>query len=197
MINLVRSSLSTSLALLALMIGATSYAAAWEPEPEVEALVARRIDDAQLGRHGILIDSYEGKVTLNGTVSSETDKARIESIVLTTPGVREVENDLRVAPGIPDRYMIQDSRAQPKIFLDLEPGDQLITQDVNTFLRRSGVPGASRLRVATTQGVVSLKGNLQNAAQVEKILSGVAAIDGVRDINSQITLYGTPPVKPR
>lgn len=52
--------------------------------------------DPELGRYPIQLDGFRGALRLKGEVATEAQKARAAKLVWAVPGVRSVENKLRV-----------------------------------------------------------------------------------------------------
>ena len=54
------------------------------------------VRDTLVSATGIRVRTYDGVVTLNGTVDSERSRQRALTITRGTPGVREIRDNLRV-----------------------------------------------------------------------------------------------------
>jgi osmotically-inducible protein OsmY len=93
----------------------------------------------------INVRSYNGWVILTGQVPTEESRIRAETVVRSDPRIRELFNELTVAP--PSTAASRTS-------------DALITARVNAGLFRVTVPGfdPTRVKVTTEQGVTYLMG---------------------------------------
>lgn len=56
--------------------------------------------DATVPASRVAVDTKDGIVTISGTVDSDAEKARAESIARATNGVKSVTNNLRVSPSM-------------------------------------------------------------------------------------------------
>src|SRR3954462_2039167 len=54
--------------------------------------------DADLKNDDLQVESAEGKVTIHGTVETESERAKAKSIAKAEPGVVAVEDEIIVAP---------------------------------------------------------------------------------------------------
>jgi hyperosmotically inducible protein len=74
-----------------------------EPSEYVDdaALTARvkaaLLDDEQVKGTTFNVDVYQGKVTLSGVTKSEAERRKAEQIARQTPGVKSVENSIRLS----------------------------------------------------------------------------------------------------
>lgn len=113
------------------------------------------MDDTVRGRN-INVDTRDGVVTLRGTVNSYGERLAAASIARGTDGVREVHDELTIAPPTHDRSAVKDAvgtagrttedgwitmKIQSKYFVD----DQIKSRNVN---------------VDTKNGVVTLNGSV-------------------------------------
>ena len=85
--------------------GAARYPAGGDDRPpevvQADSAISTRIRsqfaaDAVLGQFKIGIRTYEGRVTLSGTVGSSQARNAAGSIAMDTSGVKSVENQIRV-----------------------------------------------------------------------------------------------------
>ena len=67
-------------------------------DPIAERVSDRLKDDADVDATDITVDVKNGDVTLTGTVATRLEQRSAEDTVERTPGVREVEDHLRVQP---------------------------------------------------------------------------------------------------
>jgi osmotically-inducible protein OsmY len=133
---------------------------------EIQIRALNRIAAGIKEHGGVGITSYNRRVLLSGQVPDEQTKRAVESIVLPTPGVKMVYNELQVAP---------------RSSLTAEARDAALTTRVKaSFVEQSGL-NANTVKVVTEDGVVYLMGLVTDregklAAGVASRVSGVARV---------------------
>jgi hyperosmotically inducible periplasmic protein len=123
----------------------------------------------------IVTESKDGAVTLKGTVAESSHKSLAQDTVEGLPGVKSVDNQLKVSGEIP---------------ADHSDG-WLSTKVKSTLLFHRNV-SAGGTDVHVKNGVVSLRGEASSQAQKE--LTGEYAKDteGVNEVNNEMTVAKTP-----
>jgi len=141
-------------------------------DDRIQNQVSTAIEDALGERDShVNVTTYYRKVLLTGEVTSEADRAQIQTLAQSVPEVLGVVNDLAVMP--PSSTL---SRSQ----------DSYITGKVKTrFLHTNGVPAAS-IKVVTERGTVYLMGHLtrqetQAATNAVRQVAGVQRVARVID----------------
>jgi osmotically-inducible protein OsmY len=118
----------------------------------------------------------DGVVTLSGTVYGPTDKSDAVSLVSNTPGVRDVVDDLDVAPLSPmdDQLRVRLARA---IYGASE-------------LQRYAMDPANPIRITVINGNVTLTGIVDSA--MDKNIAGIKAngVSGVFKVTNNIQVAG-------
>jgi osmotically-inducible protein OsmY len=114
---------------------------------------------------GIYGDVTDGVLRLRGGVGRFSEREAAEEAVRNLIGVRDVVNEIRVAPA-PSRG-------------DLE-------SDVEAAIRRRFRQDGQRIGIATADGVVTLSGVVPTFAMLEDIERTVWAIPGVARIENQL-----------
>jgi len=124
----------------------------------------------------IRIQSKDGIVTLKGRVIDPSHKQMAEDIVQNVPGVRSVDDLLRV----------QNNPATEK-------SDDAIRFRVKSELLFHRSVSETKTDVAVNNGIVTLTGVASSEA--EKELAGQYAkdVDGVRGVNNELTVSTEPP----
>ena len=118
--------------------------------------------------------SKDGVVTLTGSVSEESHKALAEETVANLPEVKRVDNQLEVKGEHPS-----------------EMSDAwLLTKVKTTLLFHRSVSATTE--VAVKDGIVTLRGAADNQAQKELTTEYAKDVDGVKDVNNEMTLAKTP-----
>ena len=119
--------------------------------------------------------SQDGVVTLTGTVAEESHKSLAENTVASLPGVKSVDNQLKV------------SGEQPA-----EHSDAWITTKVKTALLFHRHVSATGTTVYTKDGVVTLQGEASSLAQKELTTEYARDIDNVKEVKNEMTIATTP-----
>jgi osmotically-inducible protein OsmY len=122
----------------------------------------------------INIQSKDGAVTLTGTVSEESHKSLARETVTGLPGVKSVNNNLAIKGESPTAN-----------------SDAWVTTKVKTMLLYHQNVSAMT-EVDTKDGMVSLKGNADNQAQKDLTSEYAKDVEGVKDVNNQMTVKGPP-----
>jgi osmotically-inducible protein OsmY len=138
----------------------------------------RKIEDAAKASYNyrtvladnVTVKAKDGIVTLTGTVQDKDDKALAVDTVENLPGVKGVNNEIKVEPTYPEK---SDGWMALKI-----RGRLLVKANVS----------ATTTTVAVKDGVVTLGGTAVNDAQKE--LTGIYAkdIDGVKSVQNDIVV---------
>jgi osmotically-inducible protein OsmY len=101
-----------------------------------------------------------GHVVLSGTVSLYSQKMLYEHIVGRTPGVVEIDNDIRVVP----RVLVEDAA---------------IEAHIRTLIKDHRRLHNAEITVDVTEGAVSLSGTFYDPSDVLFLKHQVAEIEGV------------------
>lgn len=80
------------------------------------------------------------------------------------------------------------SAAQPPAAIAVPATDTSITAAVRTALMRDPETSALRVQVSTAEGKVTLKGTVPSATAKSKVVQLAKAVEGVKDVNDQITV---------
>jgi osmotically-inducible protein OsmY len=105
--------------------------------------------DAYLHRHKIGVSAYNSKVYLRGSVDSQYEKDRAEDVAARVPGVVDVANHLKAGDG------------------QLAKPDREIRRDVRAQLSWSPFVDSHDIEVLVDEGVVTLKGTVENWRDVQ------------------------------
>lgn len=118
----------------------------------------------------IKVRSNAGIVTLTGNVSQESHKTLAGETVANLPKVKSVDNQLEV------------NGEQPEAMSDA----WLLTKVKTTLLYHRSVSVGTE--VAVKNGIVTLNGVADNQAQKELTTEYAKDIDGVKDVNNEMTV---------
>jgi hyperosmotically inducible protein len=123
----------------------------------------------------IITESKDGAVTLKGTVAESSHKSLAQDTVEGLPGVKSVDNQLKVQGEIP-----------------AEHSDGWLSTKVKSTLLFHRNVSAGGTDVHVKNGVVSLRGEASSQAQKE--LTGEYAKDteGVNEVKNEMTVAKTP-----
>ena len=138
--------------------------------PDVTDNVRHALDSAGLNDVRVSQDRDKNVVTLNGTVPTEDDKSRAESITKSQAGSAVVANEIGVRPK-------DDASTAKKVDSELDSG---IDKNLEAMLVEHKMNHAVRYDV--TNGVVTLKGNVPSQGQranVEKLAQQVPNVKQV------------------
>ncbi len=119
----------------------------------------------------IKIKSEDGVVTLTGTVSEEFCKSLAFETVVGIPGVKSVDNRLKVKGEI------------PVVHTDA----WLITRVKSALLFHRSV-NASRTEVFAEDGTVTLRGEATSKAQKDLATEYANDVEGVKDVKNEMTV---------
>jgi hyperosmotically inducible protein len=127
----------------------------------------------------IKIQSKNGAVTLTGTVSSESHKSLAKETVADLPGVKSVDNKLEI-------------KGEPTT----ANSDAWLTMKVKTILLlHKNV--SSMTEVSTKGGIVTLQGTAASQAQKDLTTEYAKDVDGVKDVNNEMTVSKAGKKTPR
>ena len=118
----------------------------------------------------VKVKAKDGQVTLTGTVQDDDDKSLAADTVENIPGVTAVKNDIVVKAPYP------------------EHSDAWIAFKIRGRLLMKANVSASTTKVAVKDGVVTLTGTAENAAQKELTEAYAKEIDWVKSIKNNLVV---------
>ena len=119
--------------------------------------------------------SRNGIVILTGTVAEDSHKSLAENTVAGLPGVKSVDNRLKVKGESP-----------------AEHSDTWISMKVKTALLFHRSVRATKTSVDVKDGIVTLTGEASSQAQKELTTEYAKDIDNVKEVNNEMTIAQTP-----
>jgi osmotically-inducible protein OsmY len=119
----------------------------------------------------IKTESSNGAVTLTGTVAESSHKSLAQDTVESLPGVKSVDNQLKVKGECP-----------------AEHSDAWLGAKVKTALLFHRNVKASKTDVNVTNGTVTLSGEASSMAQKELTAEYAKDVEGVKDVNNEMTV---------
>ena len=128
---------------------------------------------SDLGATGIDVDTVGGKVTLHGTVATQAEKARAESVAKSVKGVQSVNNLLQVVPAkSEERVEAKDDQIEKRVDQALEGDQRLKGSDIDV--------------ASVNNGVVLLSGKAASMTDHLEALNVAGKVPGVRRVESEI-----------
>jgi osmotically-inducible protein OsmY len=159
----------------ALFVTSTSLLAN-ETDDRIEASAKKsHVFKTHLKGDSIKTESKDGVVTLTGTVASSSNKSLAEDTVESLPGVKSVDNQLKIKGESPAEY-----------------SDGWVSTKVKTTLLFHRNVSASGTDVYVKDGVVSLRGVAKSMAQKELTTEYARDVEGVKDVKNEMTVAKTP-----
>lgn len=132
-----------------------------------------------LKNDNVKVKSDNGVVTLTGTVAEESHKLMAKETVESLPGVKSVDNKLESKEPTP-----------------AENSDEWIKIKIKTSLLFKRNVSGINTEVIVKDGIVTLKGEVDSQAQKDLAGEYVKDIDGVKEVNNEMTIASVP-VKPK
>lgn len=166
----------TLAAVVSTMLITTSPLRAADTDDRIESSAAKSYTfKTYLKEDSIKTESKDGVVTLTGTVADASHKTMAGDTVSSLPGVKSVDNQLKV------------TGEQPA-----EHSDTWITTKVKTALLFHRNVSATGTSVYTKDGVVTLQGVADSQAQKELATEYAQDIDNVKSVKNEMTIAKTP-----
>lgn len=170
---------TSALALIAatatLFVTSTSLRAS-ETDDRIEAAAKKsHVFKTHLKGDSITTESKDGVVTLTGTVASSSHKSLAEDTVESLPGVKSVDNQLKIKGESP-----------------AEHSDGWVSAKVKTTLLFHRNVSASGTDVYVKDGVVSLRGVAKSLAQKELTTEYARDVEGVKEVKNEMTVATSP-----
>lgn len=159
---------------LAVVLGIYANAA-----PQTDASVEQSVKKSFIYRHylkgdHIKIKAKDGVVTLTGSVSSGYHRTLAYETASAQQAVRSVDNKLEVKPAEP-----------------APQSDAWLTAKIKTMLLFHRSVRASKTQVESKGGAVTLRGRAENQAQKDLTAEYVRDVDGVKDVDNELTVAKT------
>jgi hyperosmotically inducible protein len=170
------SYLLAALVATGVLISSSPMAHASEMDDRIEAAARKSyVFKTYLKDDAIKTESKDGLVTLTGTVAESSHKSLAENTVENLPGVKSVDNQLKVKAESP-----------------AEHSDAWISTKVKSTLLFHRNVSASATDVFVKDGVVSLRGVASSEAQRELTAEYAQDVEGVKSVKNELTLAKTP-----
>ncbi len=155
---------------------------------DIEAGLQAQRTAGRIGAYDIDIGIHLDHVVLKGKVASEADRRVAQEVAEATKGVSDVTNELVVTEQMSARSSGSNQsavRARPRL-PQAPTSDQVLAALARNSIDTSG------LDIAVRDGLVTLRGARRSQRDIDAILAVVLMIDGVADINSEMTIGDRP-----
>ncbi len=155
---------------------ANSSLFASETDDRIESSAAKsHVFKTYLKGDSIKTESKNGVVTLTGTVAEASHKSLAEDTVDSLPGVKSVDNQLKVKGESP-----------------AEHSDGWLSAKVKTTLLFHRHVSATGTDVFVQDGIVSLRGEAASLAQKELTAEYAKDVEGVKEVKNEMTIAKSP-----
>ena len=134
---------------------------------------AALVDHDAIKSTDISVKTENKVVILSGTVDNQSQSDQATSLAKGVEGVSSVENKLTIREGKADS-------------MKGYAGDAATTSEVKAKLLADDIVPSRKVKVETTDGVVTLTGTVDSKAQVERAESIAKAIDGVKSVENDL-----------
>lgn len=161
--------------LLALIAGPIALLASSATDRKIEDAAKASYNYRTVLEDNVKVKANDGIVTLSGTVQDNDQKALAVDTVENLPGVTSVKNEIKVESKYP------------------EHSDSWMALKIRSRLLVKANVSATSTKVAVLDGVVTLTGTADNAAQKELTEVYAKDIDGVKFVKNDIVVKDAPP----
>jgi len=143
---------------------------------------ARLLDKLGWAAIGIDVDSMDGRIVLTGEVPVRADRELAEEIVTSVEGVERVENRLALE-GESTAGAPATARVAPRVAeAEHEVRDALLEARLKARLLEEIGRNALDIEVEAADGVVTLRGELDNEAHEQIALEAASRTEGVKRV---------------
>jgi hyperosmotically inducible protein len=142
---------------------------------------SRLAADDTVKAYQINVDTKEGVVTLTGEVPSQAAKETAVQVARATDGVVSVVDNLTIARAAADRGLGDAAAATAGRVGDVA-SDAMITSSLKTKFLADPDVAALKIDVDTTNGIVTLTGNVKTAAERDEALRIARETEGVKSV---------------
>jgi osmotically-inducible protein OsmY len=160
-------------ALLVLLASPIVLFATHETDRKIENAAKASYNFRTVLEDHVKVTANDGVVTLTGTVQDKDDKALAEDTVENLPGVTRVKNEIKVASAHAER------------------SDSWMALKIRSRLLVKANVSAATTTVAVQDGVVTLGGTADNAAQKELTEVYAREIEWVKSVRNEIVVKDT------
>jgi hyperosmotically inducible periplasmic protein len=168
---------------------AASTVACAQSDPGITTAVKTKFAaDDTVKAYQINVDTKDRVVTLKGEVDTEAAKARAVEVARATEGVRDVVDSMTVKIAATPTTGAMDSARDTAAAAGDMLSDAGITTSVKTKLLADPDVGGLKIDVDTANGVVTLKGNVNSAAERRRAVEVAKGTDGVKSVKDSLKI---------
>ena len=171
-----KSTYSLALTAVGILLVSTAALRATETDDRIESSAKKSyVFKTYLADDSIKTESKNGAVILTGTVAEDSHKSLAENTVASLPGVKSVDNQLKIKGESP-----------------AEHSDAWIGMKVKSALLFHRNVRATKTDVNVKDGIVTLSGEASSEAQKELATEYAKDIDNVKEVKNEMTVAETP-----
>jgi osmotically-inducible protein OsmY len=155
--------------------------------------------DGRISPTRVGVDTLNGAVTLSGEVPTQEEKDAAEQVAQKVEGVRSVSNQITVNPAAAATGLPSGNEMKEKAGKAVGDVGEQMKREANQAILMGKIKarlvgaGYSGIAVGVEQGVATLQGNVSSERDRDAIETIVAKMEGVEQINNQITVTGQSP----
>jgi hyperosmotically inducible protein len=161
------------------------------PDPWITAKIqAKYFVDDDVKARNIDVTTQNGVVTLQGAVTSDAERRQAIAIARNTDGVRDVTDQLRLDRALAgtDAVSPPADRTRARETAALDRPDPWVTMKIQAkYFLDADVKGR-QIDVDTRNGVVTLKGTVENTQQKQEAEQIAGETEGVRRVVNQLAV---------
>ena len=179
--------------LTAVAVAATMTTACAQTDPGITTAVKSKLAaDDTVKATDINVNTSNGVVTLKGEVPSAAAKTRALELAKATDGVRDVVDAIVVTPAATPTTGATDEARRKAGDATRETsnvmGDAGITAAIKTKMLTDSTVSGLKIDIDTTDGVVTLKGDVASAVEQKRAIEIAKGTDGVKSVKDQLKI---------
>ncbi len=148
--------------------------------------------DDTVKAYRIDVDTKDKVVTLKGDVETPAARERAVEIARATEGVRDVVDAMVLAPATAPTTGVADQVKEAARDAGTAVTDASITAAVKSKMLADSTVSGLKIDVDTTDGVVSLIGNVGSASEKRRALEIARETDGVKSVKDELKIKVQP-----
>lgn len=133
------------------------------------------VDDKEINSTDLSLSTTRGVVTVDGFVTSHQQIERVDHLVRSISGVKQVINHLHL-------------KSAEQTNLKSYASDTATTSEIVARLLANKQVSSRHISVTTTRGTVLLTGNVSNRQQKNKAAEIVRKVSGVRAVKNELSI---------
>lgn len=149
---------------------------------------SRLAADDTVKANRIDVDTKDKVVTLRGEVDTPAARERAVEVARATSGVRDVVDVLKVGPPSAPTSGTADNARDAAREGGSMIGDAGITASIKTKMLADSTVGGLKIDIDTTDGVVSLTGDVKSTVEKRRAVAIARETDGVKSVNDKLKI---------